>query len=71
MLFTLIKCVCMLVGGMRYRSWLKHYATSLKAAGSSPDEEDFFNLPNLSNRTMALGSAQPLTEMSIRNLPGG
>jgi hypothetical protein len=44
-------------------------------AGSSPvqvpDEVDFFNLPNPSSRTMALGSIQPLTEMSTRNLPGG
>jgi hypothetical protein len=40
-------------------------------AGSSPDEVDFFNLPNPSNRIMALGSAQPLTEMSARNLTGG
>jgi hypothetical protein len=44
-------------------------------AGSSPvrvpDEVDFFNLPNLSSRTMALGSTQSLTEMSNRNLPGG
>jgi hypothetical protein len=31
----------------------------------------FFNLPNLSSRTMDLGSTQPLTEMSSRNLPGG
>jgi hypothetical protein len=31
----------------------------------------FFNLPNPSNRTMALGSTQPLAEISIRNLPGG
>jgi hypothetical protein len=31
----------------------------------------FFNLPNPSSRTMALGSTQPLTEMSARNLPGG
>jgi hypothetical protein len=36
-----------------------------------PDEVDFFNLPNPSSRTMALGSIQPLTEMSTRNLPGG
>jgi hypothetical protein len=35
-----------------------------------PDKVDFFNLPNLSSRTMALGSTQPLTEMSTRNLPG-
>jgi hypothetical protein len=43
-------------------------------AGRSPvrvwDEVDFFNLPNLSSRTMALGSTQPLTEMSTRNLSG-
>jgi hypothetical protein len=36
-----------------------------------PDEMDFFNLPNPSSRPMALGSTQPLTEMSTRNLPGG
>jgi hypothetical protein len=29
-----------------------------------PDEVDFFNLPNPSSRTMALGSTQPVTEMS-------
>jgi hypothetical protein len=29
------------------------------------------NGPNTSSRTMALGSTQPLTEMSTRNLPGG
>jgi hypothetical protein len=28
----------------------------------------FSNLPNLSGRTMALGSTQPLTEMSTTNL---
>jgi hypothetical protein len=33
-----------------------------------PDEVDFFNLPNPSSRTMALGSTHPLTEMSNRNL---
>jgi hypothetical protein len=40
--------------------------------GRSPvqvlDKADFFNP---STRTMALGSAQPLTKMSTRNLPGG
>jgi hypothetical protein len=36
-----------------------------------PDEVDFFNLPNPSSRTMALGSTQPLTEINTRNLPGG
>jgi hypothetical protein len=37
----------------------------------SPDEVDFFNSPNPSSRTMALGSTKSLTEMSTRNLPGG
>jgi hypothetical protein len=32
---------------------------------------DYFNISNSSGRTMALGSTQPLTEMSTRNLPGG
>jgi hypothetical protein len=36
-----------------------------------PDEVDFFNLPNLSSRTMVLGSTQPQTEINTRNLPGG
>jgi hypothetical protein len=53
-------------------SWLRKYATSWKDAGSIPDEVIFFfNLPNPFGRTMALGSTQPLTEMSTRNLPGG
>jgi hypothetical protein len=36
-----------------------------------PDEVAFLNVPNPSSRTMALGSTQPLIEMSTRNLPGG
>jgi hypothetical protein len=39
----------------RLGSWLKHYATRQKVAGSSPYEVDFFNLPNISSRTTALG----------------
>jgi hypothetical protein len=31
----------------------------------------FYNLSNPSSRVMALGSTQPLIEMSTRNLPGG
>jgi hypothetical protein len=53
-------------------SWLRHYATSRKAASSIPNEViGFFSWPNPSSCTMALGSTQPLTEMSTRNLPGG
>jgi hypothetical protein len=40
--------------------------------GRSPVQvSDKVNLFNPSDRTMALGSTQPLTEMSTRNLPGG
>jgi hypothetical protein len=40
--------------------------------GLIPDKViGFFNLPNPSSCTMVLGSTQPLTEISIRNLPGG
>jgi hypothetical protein len=43
-----------------------------KVAGLIPDEViGFFDLPNPSSRTMALGSSQPLTEITTRNLPGG
>jgi hypothetical protein len=37
--------------------------------GIVPDEVELFNLPDPSSRIMALGSTQPLTEMSTRNLP--
>jgi hypothetical protein len=55
-----------------YSYGLRHYVTSRKVAGSSPDEVDFFfNWPNPFGSTMVLGSTQPLTEMSTKNLPGG
>jgi hypothetical protein len=43
-----------------------------KVAGSIPDKViAFFNWPNPVSRTLALGSTQPVTEMSTRNLPRG
>jgi hypothetical protein len=36
-----------------------------------PGKAEFFNLPNRSDRTKALESTQPLTEMSTRNFSGG
>jgi hypothetical protein len=49
-----------------------HHATSRKVAGVNLDEIIvFFNVPNPSSRTMALGSTQSLTEMSTRNFLGG
>jgi hypothetical protein len=56
---------------LKSSTWLRHYATSRKVPGSIPDEViGFFNWPNPSSCTMALGLTQPLTEMSTRNLPG-
>jgi hypothetical protein len=56
------------------RGSLVGWGTMLQA-GKSRDQVPmrwiFFNLPNPSRRTMALMSTQPLTEMSIRNLPWG
>jgi hypothetical protein len=44
----------------------------LQAVDSIPDGDiEFFNLFHSSSSTMALGSTQPLTEMSTMNLPGG
>jgi hypothetical protein len=41
-------------------------------SGSIPDEViGFFNWPNTSSRPMALGSTQPLRELSTRNIPVG
>jgi hypothetical protein len=59
--------------GMWYHSWLRYNDTSWKVAGSSPDEDIgffFFSWPNPSSYTMALGSTQPLTEMSTRDILG-
>jgi hypothetical protein len=58
--------------GTRWRSWLRNYAASRKVAGSISDEvTGFFNWPNPSSLTMALGSTRHVTEMSTRNLLGG
>jgi hypothetical protein len=59
--------------GTRYRthSLLRHCATSRKVTGLIPDEIiGFFNRPNPA-ALWPLGSTQPLTEMSTRNLPTG
>jgi hypothetical protein len=49
-----------------------YYATSRKVEDSVPDEVIwFFNWPNPSSRISVLGSSQPLTEISIRDLPEG
>jgi hypothetical protein len=51
---------------------LRHCATSRKVAGSIPyGVFAIFHLRNPSGRTVALGSTQPLTEMSTRNISWG
>ena len=55
--------------GTRWRSWLRHCATSRKVAGSILDDIiGILHLHNPSGRTVAVGSTQPLTEMSTRNI---
>jgi hypothetical protein len=56
-------------GSTRWRSWLRHCATSRKIAGWNPDGvTGNFHWHNPSSCTMALGLTQPLKEMSTRNI---
>jgi len=56
-----------------WRSWLRQCARSRKVAGSIPvpDGVGIFYWHNLSDRTTALGTTPPLTEMSTRNVSWG
>ena len=59
-------------GGTRWRSWLRHCATSREVAGSNPDGViGIFHWHNPPGHTVALGSTQPPTEMSTRNISWG
>ena len=54
--------------GTRWYSWLRRCAISRKVAGSIPSGViGIFHWHNPSGRTMAVGSTQPLTEMSTRD----
>jgi hypothetical protein len=55
---------------INYISWMRHYAITRRVVASITDVIGFFNGPNPTSRTMALGSTQRVTEMSTRNLPG-
>ena len=58
--------------GTRWRTWLRHCATSRKVAGSVPyGVIGIFHWHNPSGCTVALGSTQPLIEMSTRNIYWG
>jgi hypothetical protein len=62
--------VNILIGrGTRWRSFLRHHATSWKVAGSIPEGVmGSFHWHNPSGLTMPLGLTQPLTQMSTRNI---
>jgi hypothetical protein len=58
--------------GYAVAQWLRHCAPNRKVAGSIPDGViGIFHSHNPSGRTIALGSTQPLTEMSTRNISHG
>jgi hypothetical protein len=64
-----LKHTRVLIRGTRWRTWLKHCATSRKVAGSIPDDViGIIHWHKISGRTIVLGSTQPLTEMSTRNI---
>ena len=60
-----ILIICIELWGTRWRSWLRHCATSRRVAGSIPDG---VNGHTPSGHTVALGLTQPLTEMSTTNI---
>jgi hypothetical protein len=58
--------------GPWWRSWLRHCATNQQIVASIPDGvSGFFHWHNPFGHAMALGSTQPLTEMSTRNISWG
>jgi len=58
--------------GTAVAQWLRCCATNRKVAGSIPDGViGIFHWHNPSSHTMALGSTQPLTEMSTRSIAQG
>jgi hypothetical protein len=59
-------------GTLLVAQWWRHCATNRKVAGSIPNGViGIFHWHNPSGRTVALGSTQPLTEMSTRNISRG
>jgi len=58
--------------GTAVAQWLRCCATNRKVAGSNPTGvSGFFIDISPSDRTMALGSTQPLTEISTRSISWG
>ena len=60
------------IRGTAVAQWLRCCATNRKVAGSIPDGFiGIFHCHNPSDPTVALGSTQPLTEMSARMISWG
>jgi hypothetical protein len=58
--------------GTAVAQWLMFCSTNRKVTGSIPDGViGISHLHNPSDHTMALGSTQPLTEMSTRSISWG
>ena len=67
-----IYLLCLLLIFFIYLLYPLHYATNRQVTDSIPDGViGIFQWHNLSGRTMALGSTQPLTEMSTRCISWG
>ena len=66
-LCAIVKIICF-NWGTWWRSWLRHSATIRKVESSIPFVIGIFHWHNSSACTMAVGSTQPLTEMSTRNI---
>jgi len=67
---TVVKVLC--YSGTAVAQWLRCCATNRKVASSIPDGViGIFHRHNSSHRTMALGSTQPLTEMSTSSVSSG
>jgi hypothetical protein len=63
---------CPVTCTMAVAQWLRYCATNRKVAGSIPDGViGIFHWHDPSDRTMALGSTQPLTGMSTRSISWG
>jgi len=68
-------CICIFLTykkGTAVAQWLRCCATDRKVAGSIPAGiMDFSLTSNPSDRTIVLGSTQPVTEMSTRSISWG
>ena len=64
---TVVKIICF-NWATQWHSWLRHSTTIQKVTGSIPDFIEIFHGHNFLVHTVAMGSTQPLTEMSTRNI---